>query len=313
MNLRRAAVIDLGTNTFHLMICEIANGQSNVIFKRRVPVKIGQGGISKGLIVDEAKSRALSTLKEFKQICEDYEVEEIHALATSAIRSASNGQDFCQQALIDTGIQINVIDGITEAEYILAGVKTAVDFTNDPSLIMDIGGGSVEFILATADQILFQNSYEIGAQRLKDKFHHSDPISVGEIQDLRNFLKSSLADLIEVSNIHKPVTLIGASGSFETVIDIYNKKDQNDSEYINLGEQFHKNCFTLVHQEILSKNHDERLRIPGMVEMRVDMICVATVLIDFILEELSIQQITVSSAALKEGLMVSLLEPIPAE
>ena len=119
----KAAVIDLGTNTFHLIIAECSGDDITVLYKTNVPVKLGEGRINENIIISEAFDRGINTLKSFKEEIDKYQVSSVTAIATSAIRSANNGSEFVSKAKIATGIDITVIDGNTEAGYIYKGVK----------------------------------------------------------------------------------------------------------------------------------------------------------------------------------------------
>ncbi|WMJ71650.1 phosphatase [Cytophagaceae bacterium ABcell3] len=298
---RKIAVIDMGTNTFHLLI---GDEQGNVILKEKVSVKIGQGGISQGIINPLACERAINTLKSFKSTIELYNITEIYATATSAIRSAANGQLLVDDIYKETGIEVKVISGEKEAEYIYYGVRSAVDMGEETSLVVDIGGGSVEFIICNHKKILWKGSFEIGAQRLVDKFHTEDPMPLKNTKLLEEFVESQIQPLIEATNKYKPETLVGSSGTFDTLSEIDNQQHgriflpDQEKEYSMDLATYHK-----LHQEIVRANRKERMQIEGMIPMRVDMIVVACCLINYLLKRLSLTKIRVSTYSLKEGVL----------
>ena len=298
----RVAIIDLGTNTFHLLIAAIDRDKVTVLHKEKQSVKIGEQGISHGLIAEPAQERAIHTLQEFKQKIDSLSVNEVHATATSAFRNASNGQELADKISRLTGIKIDIIDGDREAHLIYKGVRQALNTGADNALIMDIGGGSVEFIITEKNQVKWVRSFEIGAQRLMDKFHHQDPITPQEIENLELFLDSQLTELINAYHQFQPTILIGASGTFDTLSQIYSL--QRGLNFTDQPEQpLTISGFNQIHQDIVRKNRAERMAIPGMIEMRVDMIVVASSLINYILKKLPIDEIRVSTYALKEGLL----------
>jgi exopolyphosphatase/guanosine-5'-triphosphate,3'-diphosphate pyrophosphatase len=187
------AVIDLGTNTFNLLIAErLPNCTFRKIFNTKIAVKLGQGTINSGYIADAPFQRGINALKQYQQYILDHNVEHTYAFATSAIRSASNGNEFVMQAKKIAGITITVIDGNEEADLIYHGNRMAVNMTNDISLIMDIGGGSTEFILANKETVFWKHSYLLGAARLLEKFKLSDPITNHETVDFKDYLKHEL-------------------------------------------------------------------------------------------------------------------------
>jgi len=298
----RKAVIDLGTNTFHLFIVEINKDQLTSLYKEKIAVKLGQNGISQGKIAKDAIKRALHTLKVYKKIIDQFEVKEVMGIATSAIRNAKNGKELVEKIREETGIAIQIIDGNREAELIYNGVKAAMDIGTENKLIVDIGGGSVEFIIGNGSDLLWKQSFEIGAQRLLDQFHRVDPMPKESLAELFTYLDRELSPLRAAIKAYRPHALIGCSGTFDTLCDIHNEATgKRRSEKIVQHLPF--NAYREIHRELLIKNKEERLLIPGMVTMRVDMIVVASCLISYVTELVQAQEIIASSYALKEGLL----------
>jgi exopolyphosphatase/guanosine-5'-triphosphate,3'-diphosphate pyrophosphatase len=301
----KTAIIDLGTNTFHLLIVE----GKKVFFKESIPAKIGKGGISEGLISKEGIQRALVVLKYFREVIDNQGVslEKIFAIGTSAIRNAGNKDEFVARVLDETGIKIQVISGNEEAELICLGVKQAINIP-ETSMIIDIGGGSVECIICNDEKIFWKQSFEIGGQRLMDKFMKSDPISMRSVQMMDDFFREKLLPLANACHQYAPKILIGSSGTFDTLIDMFFMKEKGVlPDETQVSFEYSLNEFYRAYDELLFKNHAERMAISGMIELRVDMIVVAMCLIRFVIQTLDIQQIKISSYALKEGVMAKLL------
>lgn len=299
------AVIDLGTNTFNLLIAErLPNCTFKKIFNTKIAVKLGEGTINSGYIADAPFQRGISALRQYQQYLLDYNVEHTYAFATSAIRSASNGNEFVVHAKKVAGISITVIDGNEEADLIYHGNKMAINMTHSVSLIMDIGGGSTEFILANHDTIFWKQSYLLGAARLLEKFKLSDPVTNPEIILFNSYLKQELQSLLDAVKIHQPIELIGSSGAFDSVVDIiagkFNSEGLNDiqTEYDIDLNQYHK-----ISEMIKKSTLKERYHISGLIDMRVDMIVISVLLIDFILKELNLNKMRVSTFSLKEGVI----------
>jgi exopolyphosphatase/guanosine-5'-triphosphate,3'-diphosphate pyrophosphatase len=309
----KVAVIDMGTNTFHLLLVETKEGDFNVIHRERVAVRVGEKGINKGMITEEAAQRALNTLQDFKEKIVAHGIKQVFATATSAIRSAANGQELVDKIKKQTGIQTRVISGLQEAEYIYYGVTKALRIGQDPGLIMDIGGGSIEFIIGTDKQLLWKQSFEIGGQRLMELFHMNDPIQQPEIDELCGYLEGKLQELFDACEQYRPKTLIGSSGTFDTLSDIY-----REAASIQLAGEHTELPLTMealqtIHHDILSKTRAERLAIPGMIPLRVDMIVVAMVLIQYILKKCDLNEIRVSAYALKEGVLLNTIHSLPTD
>lgn len=298
----RVSIIDLGTNTFHLMIAE--NG--NVLHKESVAVKLGQGGINSNLITEDAIARALQTLIKFKETIDTFLCGKTLAFGTSAIRNAKNSGAFVSLVLEKTGINITVIDGDQEAKLIYEGVRKAVDVTEN-SLIIDIGGGSVEFIICDTEKVLWKKSIEIGGQRLMEKFMKSDPISPENINLLNDYLRNQLLPLANAIHQYHPKVLIGSSGSFDTLNDMYQIKTTGalPDETI-VGFNYPLESFWEAYEDLVFSDKNERMAIPGMISLRVEMIVVAVILIKHIIENFGIKEIKISNYALKEGALKQL-------
>jgi exopolyphosphatase/guanosine-5'-triphosphate,3'-diphosphate pyrophosphatase len=303
----RLGIIDLGTNTFHLLIVEKTPEGMVTLFQESRPARIGVGGINKGIITPDALQRALAVLRYFRVKLDEFSVSEVAAFGTSAIRNAENQDWFRSEVLEQTGISILVIDGNREAEYIYQGVRSGVNMGMEPSLIMDIGGGSVEFIIGNQQQIFWKQSFEIGGQRLMEKFMNHDPISESDRKRLYNYFEERLIPLANAVHQYAPVRIVGSSGSFDTLVDIDFQNRENRwapkgiTDFSISLEEFYR-TFALI----LRANHAQRMAIPGMIELRADMIVVAVCLIDYILRTYHIEQIQVSSFALKEGVLAEL-------
>ncbi|TPE44787.1 Ppx/GppA phosphatase family protein [Pontibacter mangrovi] len=309
--MNRLALIDMGTNTFHLLVTEVGEqGQLTELYKTKVPVRLGQGGISNGAITAEASERALKTLREFRKIIDEFGAKTVRAMATSMVRNASNGDAFVKDIFKQTDIQVEVINGAREAELIYYGVRFAGVLDEQTAMIMDIGGGSVEFIFCNQHEIFWKQSFELGAQRLMDKFFTADPIPAKSITAEKAYLDERLQPLTEAVAKYKPTILVGSSGTFDTICDINALRhgDTSRQQSIPPASSISIADYYSIHHDLLRKNHDERLTIPGMLEMRVDMIVLASIAVDFVLQKYNLQEIRVSSYALKEGVLYEMLQ-----
>lgn len=301
------AIIDMGTNTFHLVVAEMEDKKYRIIHRERVAVKIGMGGINDGLITEEGAARALKTIQNFKTMLQLFGVEKTLAFGTSALRNAKNGETVIQKIKKETGIETQIISGDAEATFIYEGVRSAMNLGNQKSLIVDIGGGSVEFIIGDEKEHYWKQSFEIGAQRLLEKYQKHDPILGSEIEALNTYFLESFRPLIEAIKKYSPNILVGSSGTFDTLSEIHCLRNhipwQDNPETPLTIDSFYK-----AFEEFKIKNRAERLLIPGMIEMRVDMIVVACCLIDFLLSNFVFTKVRVSSYSLKEGVLASLVE-----
>ncbi len=308
MSNRKAAVIDMGTNTFHLLLVELNGKSFRTIYKEKIPVKIGQGGISQNQIAPDAQKRAFHTLRHFKNLIDGEHIDQVFAFATSAVRNAKNGAEFVAKVKEELGIHINVISGEEEAQLIYEGINLSGSLNGHPNLMMDIGGGSVEFIIGTSQEVFWKRSFEIGGQRLLDAFHSHDPILPEEVRKLEAYCQEKLQPLIEAVQEYKPTGLIGASGTFDTLTDIYYESLLQCKLTGQHVFELPTADFERIFEMLKTKNREERLKIPGMIAMRVDMIVVASCLIEFILRYVPVEAILCSFYSLKEGAVSRLLE-----
>src|SRR5690606_6575079 len=294
MNDKKAAVIDLGTNTSHLLMVELLDNGLEILYKEKLPVKIGKGGISQNRITDHAQKRAFHTIGHFKSLIDGEKIEQIHVFATSAVRNAVNGPDFAKDIQKRFDLKVNVINGDHEAQLIYEGIKLSGSLNGTTALMMDIGGGSVEFIIGNDKEAFWRQSFAIGGQRRLDLFTDHEPILPEEVDRLNVFLDQQLVPLVEAIQRYKPLQLVGASGTFDTLTDIYYAS-------LNVSKSKGMNTFSLplaafaeMAEKLKTLNKSERLKIPGMIPMRVEMIVVAVCLIGNILRHFEAKELVCS-------------------
>jgi exopolyphosphatase/guanosine-5'-triphosphate,3'-diphosphate pyrophosphatase len=268
-------------------------------------VKLGEGGMRDGMITDLAFDRGVSAIRQFKTSIDHHGVFQIKAFATSALRSASNSKIFTEKIVKETGIKIEIIDGNREAELIFSGVRAAINMKNQSSLIIDIGGGSVEFIICDQDQIFWKKSFDIGAARLMDQFHKSDPISESNISELHSYLNVVLIDLKTQLDNYKPKQLIGSAGAFETFASMLNPDFKSGFEKPEFNIDLDK--FEKISKFIIRSNHEERAVTAGIPAVRVDMIVVATLLTSYVLNLHEFKTLKLSTYSMKEGILFEMI------
>lgn len=305
----RIAVIDLGTNTFNLLIVEINSDNSyKQIFQTKISVKLAEGGMSKSFIADVAFQRGIDALKKHYQTTQEYKVEKIHAFATSAIRGAFNGKEFVERSKEETGIDIQVISGEKEAELIYYGVRSAVKMNHDASLIIDIGGGSTEFIIANKDTIFWKGSFLLGAARLLELFPPSDPMTDLEIEAFEKYLNQQLEALFEAVKKYPVDELIGSSGSFDSLAEMVAHRFYSPDILNNKTEfTFNLDDCIVLYENILKSTTAERLKMKGLVAMRVDMIVISSIIVNFVMCSFHIKKMRLSTYSLKEGVLHELM------
>jgi exopolyphosphatase/guanosine-5'-triphosphate,3'-diphosphate pyrophosphatase len=306
----KIAIIDMGTNTFHLLIAEEEGKAFNIILRDRLAVKIGMGGINDGVITEAGIQRALVAMQSFRNTMDQYGVIKTFAFGTSAMRNAKNNTEVTTRIKDLTEMDVSIISGDDEANYIYLGVRSALGLGSDRNLIVDIGGGSVEFIIADQHQVFWKQSFEIGAQRLLEKYQKHDPIISEEITALDQYFEEALKPLFQAMQNFHPTILVGSSGTFDTLSDIFCIQHDIHKTAEEIETPLTLEGFYEIYRELITKNREERMLIPGMIDMRVDMIVVACCLVRFLVGKYSFNRIRVSTYSLKEGVLAALTEKI---
>jgi exopolyphosphatase/guanosine-5'-triphosphate,3'-diphosphate pyrophosphatase len=305
---KRFAVMDLGTNTFHLLIAEGSISNFREIVHQHIAVKLGEGGINKGVILPAAFERGIETMKKFHQEIIANDIHHVKAIATSALRSASNGNDFIKQVKAETGIEIEIIDGNREAEYIYKGVKATGILTAENSLIVDIGGGSVEFIICNDERLIWKRSFEIGAARLMEMFHRTDPIPADAIEALDLYLENTLTSLFSTVKTTPIDNLIGSSGAFETFAELIEIERTDTFDLKNIkAYNFDETELLEVTGRLIRSSHGERLANEKIIPVRVDMIVVASIITRYMMDRLNIKIVQLCTYSLKEGVLTEMM------
>ena len=306
------AVADLGTNTFHLLVARKHGNAIEVGFNYKAGVQLGKGGMGSQLIAVAAQERAMVELMNFRDQIRVFGIdpEACLVLGTSAFRNAKNCNEFVVSIEQETGFRVQVISGEKEASYIFKGVVGSGALQAlDRHLVMDIGGGSVEFILAQGLTPVWKRSFELGGLRLMEKFHQHDPISGFEVASLLTFAEQSLSELWTECERYKPNILVGCSGAFSTWAEM--DAQRQDPTSIPMEENFRHmplQNFKALHEVLCQSPLEKRLQIPGMIPLRAEMIVVAGLLTQLVILKTSVRAIRVSEWALQEGAMLEMLD-----
>jgi exopolyphosphatase/guanosine-5'-triphosphate,3'-diphosphate pyrophosphatase len=301
----KVAIIDLGTNTCNLLVAETKLSEYTILHQSKQLVKLGDGKISDNKISAEATNRALESFCVHKEIIKDFNVERIRVLATSAVRTAENKIPFLEKLGEGSGWIIKIISGEKEAELIFKGVLLAVENFENPTVILDIGGGSNELISAFQKELRWKESKPTGMSRVINRFNLSDPIQPKEIKELQDYYSAEHEQAFRKCKSENVKTLLGCSGAFDTIADII--------DLVNPGEKKRKtqiidiNDFYSVYHKLLKSTKNERLKMIGMDFVRVDLIVPAVILIEQLISKIGIEQIIQTDYALREGVLYEFL------
>jgi len=294
------AIIDLGSNTFHLLIGKIVTGgHLEELFKQRVYVKLAEDGLE--CIGAVPFERGIKTLEVFRAAMDLHGVERYWALGTATLRKASNANTFIALAKDRSNIDIQVIDGQEEALLIYEGVCLAAPKDELCNVAMDIGGGSVELMLFQKGQLLWRESFPVGVALLKNVFQTEGALKQKERKAIEKYLEVSLQPYLKTISRFNPDRLIGASGTFEVLDDAIGIGG------VEVGyRKLMRDAFEPIALQVLSANVEELRNIPWIPEERIDLIQIAFVLMKWVIDHSEVRELGVSRYAMKEGALFRL-------
>lgn len=296
----KRAIIDIGSNTINLIIAERNENTLTTLYNNKIHAKLAKGGINAGKITDEAFQRGLDAMREHKATCEKFGIAQnnIHSFATAAVRSASNGEEFVKEVFNRYQIKIDIISGQQEAEMIFKGVENGITLKDD-YLILDIGGGSCEFIIVKEGSIFWKESFPLGVSKMLDMFRLVDPMPDDQEEQLRAHFQATLQPLYAALRKSSVSTLVGSSGSFDTIramlLAALNQTSNETWMPVTMAQ------FKQLYSLIRPSSKKEREAMAGMDLARIDYMVIATIFIDNIISSCQIDTIYQCDYALKEG------------
>lgn len=307
--LMKVAVIDLGTNTFKLLVAEQHSGSQkglHVLHTEELSVFLGRGGIERKEITAEASARGMEALRILMDTAGELGAEHVSGFGTSALRNARNGEAFVEEVHKELGLVIRIIPGEEEAGLILDGVRQAVPFGKKPMLVMDIGGGSTEFILATDRSLMWKHSFELGTTRLFERFPDIDPMGMNTQLRMAQHMDAQLESLWSVVDRHWPTTLVGSAGSFDSIAAMIALERGTPIATDTVSLTFDATEFDALKDQFFAMTRDQRSAMPGLPAHRVDTIIPAMALIERVLLH-GMHQLQWSKYSLKEGAAARIL------
>ena len=294
----RIAAIDVGSNSVHMIIAQVdVDGGMTTLWRVKEMVGLGRISFPSHQLSPEAMDRAVASLQRMKQAAQQRQAEKIVAVATSAIREASNGGDLIERIKRELKLYVRVVSAREEARLIYLGIRSARDLGKKPHLMIDIGGGSVEFIVGDNREARLAESRKLGAARMTAQFVKSDPISKDDLLALRNHYAKELAPLAQRILPLKPVQCLGTSGTLENIAQLAGGDDPEQSRVIDRAK------IEKLEQRLIKSTSDERSRIRGIDSHRKDQIVAGVVLVSSFMRTLDVKRIDLCSAALREGIV----------
>ena len=302
MNVRNYAAIDCGTNSTRMLIAN----KFETLDRQMKITRLGQGLDQSGELSNQAMSRVIDVLKDFRRSLDKHEVSEVRMVATSAARDASNSEDFFNKVESTLGVRPELLTGEEEGRLSFQGAIAELDPSQGPFLILDIGGGSTEFVFGSEKA---ENVYssQIGCVRLTEEFFENDPPLPEELHACLSVVGGHIDDALrEIPNIGDEVTLVGLAGTVSCVAAIEIGLEKYDREKIH---HFHlsKDAVEDVFRTLATENKLERMSNPGLEEDRADVIVAGTAILVKVMRQLQLTECLVSESDIMDGILHSML------
>jgi exopolyphosphatase/guanosine-5'-triphosphate,3'-diphosphate pyrophosphatase len=300
----KVASIDIGTNTILLLIAEIEGGRLKSLFEMETIARLGEGVQKTGILSQEAMKRGLQTLTQYSQQCQTTGVQKIFAVGTSALREAKNSKDFLKTIKEKLDLSIEIISGEEEAHLSFLAVARDLKELKKPTLVIDVGGGSTEFILGKGDQIVQWQSLSLGSVRFTEQFLLSDPIQGEEWEKMEEEIRESLG---RIPYPQQPFSMVAVGGTATTLASVEQGLEAFIPEKIHhfvLTKEALKNQLHLYR----SKTINERRKIPGLPPARADVILAGGAIVYMAMEKLKSPTVLISCHGIRYGLLYQKLK-----
>ena len=305
----KLAVLDIGTNSIHMVLAEVQPDYSYKILDRfKDMTRLGDGVFTSRRLSDQAMMRGLEVIRALVTLARNKGYEQIEAVATSAVREARNGGEFLDHVAQQTGLVVRVITGAEEARLIFLGVQNSVALPEQPTLVIDIGGGSVEVIVGNRETVFQARSLKLGAIRLKDLYLPKTPPSKGMLGELEQAvtvqLKAGLGPY-KTKRIEQIIATSGMAGNLAEVIHL--QRTGRPLPQLNLAHVTAKEI-AAVEKRLAGASLKTRLAMPGLDPKRVDTLLPATIVFRILLDLLQKTELTICDKAIREGIIYDFIQ-----
>ena len=295
----RVASIDIGTNTILLLIAEVEEGKLKPLFEMETIVRLGEGVQKEGILSQEAMKRGVETLAHYVGHCHKMRTQKIYAVGTSALREAKNSEIFLKLAKEKLGLSIEVISGEEEAQFSFLAVARDLKEVKKTIMVVDVGGGSTEFIQGQGDRISQWASLPIGSVRFTEQFLLSDPVQEKEWEKMEGEIRKLLVD---IPHPKKTLSMVAVGGTATTLASVELGLKEFIPEKIHhfvLKKEALRNQLLLYR----SKTIDERKKVPGLSPNRADVILAGGTILHMAMEELGCPSVLISVHGVRYGLL----------
>jgi exopolyphosphatase / guanosine-5'-triphosphate,3'-diphosphate pyrophosphatase len=301
----RIAAIDIGTNSLHMIVVQVRPDLSfEVIDREKEMVRLGAGGLDGRALTPEAMHAALQVLSKFRRLAESHRVDEVIAVATSATREAENGGEFLRAITQQTGIRPRVISGTEEARLIHLAAVYGVSVPRDTTVVIDIGGGSVEVTRGPGSVLEVGRSFKLGVIRLTERFVRTDPLEPRDERKLVRYVDGEIGKYLNQIARAGFDRVIGTSGTIMSLGAVAAAADGLAPGASLRNRRIPAKQLRMVRKELVSLTLEKRLRVAGLEPRRADLAVAGAILLDEILKRIGAQELTLCDLSLREGLVL---------
>jgi exopolyphosphatase/guanosine-5'-triphosphate,3'-diphosphate pyrophosphatase len=311
----RVAAIDCGTNSIRLLVADVpAEGAHTDLLRRMEVVRLGQGVDATGRLAPEAIERTRLVLVEYAEAARELGATAVRMVATSATRDAANRADFEDMVLEVLGQKPDVVPGSEEAELSFLGATASLDAAarahgsappRAPFLVVDIGGGSTEFVLGDAAGVRAARSVDIGCVRMTERHLHGDPPTAEEIRRAEDDIRAALGEVTAEVPVAEAASLVGLAGSVTTVAALALELPAYDSDAIH-GSRIGVEQVRAVTADLLAATRERRAAMPVMHPGRVDVIGAGALVLRVLMDEFGMAEVVVSEHDILDGIALRL-------
>jgi exopolyphosphatase/guanosine-5'-triphosphate,3'-diphosphate pyrophosphatase len=298
-SIKRVASVDIGTNTILLLIAEVDEARIEPLYERETVVRLGEGVQERRILSQKAMKRGLQTLAKYLEQCQAMKVQKIFAIGTSALREANNSKVFLKMVKEKLDLSIEIISGKEEAHLSFLAVMRDLKEMEKPILVVDVGGGSTEFILGKDSRITQWVSLPLGSVRFTEQFLLSDPVQEGEWGKMEKEIRKLF---INIPRPREPLSMVAVGGTATTLASVEQGLEEFVTEKIHhfvLKKQALRNQLFLYR----SRTIDERRKIPGLPPPRADVILAGGAILYMAMDELNCSSVLISCHGVRYGLL----------
>lgn len=301
----RIAALDLGSNSFHLLVADVhPDGTFEAVTREKEMLRLGDEVGREGRISPATSDRAVASIRRLRQLADAAGAQEVIAKATSAIRTAANGSELVDRIEAEAGVEVEVISGLEEARLIFAAVRASLVLEPAPALCVDIGGGSVEVMIGDAAGLRWATSLPLGVGRLTAELVRHDPPTKADRTALEERVREELAPFVDEIRTRAPRMAVGTSGTINDLARLAAAGDDTEIPASANGMRVHVDQLAALQRRILKMSTAERRRLPGIEDKRAELLPAGVTLLLTMLDGFGVDEMTISDWALREGIVL---------